>query len=239
VRVAALSDVHGNLPALEAVLADVAREAPDLIVVCGDVAEGPLPAETIDLLLGLSDVRFVRGNTDREIVEAFDGPEPAVDWCATEITDRQRDFLASFEDTVRLELDGFGPALFCHGSPRRDDEMLGLATPPELLRERLEGTDAALVVCGHTHMQFDRIADGIRVVNPGSVGMPYAERPGAYWSLLGPDVEHRRTEYDLGAAAARLRRSSWPTADAFVRENVLAVPTVDEALAAFSARGEM
>jgi putative phosphoesterase len=234
-RVAALSDVHGNLPALEAVLADVRRAEPDVIVSCGDVAEGPFPAETIELLMTLPAIRFVRGNTDREIVEAFDGPPPPGDWCATQITSGQRDFLASFEETIRLEIDGIGPVLFCHGSPRRDDEVMSVAMSVDELRGPLAGVDAALVVCGHTHIQFERPVDGLRLMNPGSVGMPYADRAGAYWALLGPDVDLRRTDYDLEAAAARVRESAWPIAEAFARENVLTVPTVEEALASFAA----
>jgi putative phosphoesterase len=234
-RVAALSDIHGNLPALKAVLDEIERAGPDVIVSCGDVAEGPFPAETIELLMTIQALRFVRGNTDREIVEAFDGPPPPADWCATQITSRHRDFLASFEETIRLDVDGIGPVLFCHGSPRRDDEMMSVAMPADELREPLADVDAALVVCGHTHMQFERPVDGLRLLNPGSVGMPYADRPGAYWALLGPEVELRRTDYDLDAAAARVRESAWPLAEAFARENVLTVPTVEEALASFAA----
>src|SRR5205823_7044542 len=89
-RVAALSDIHGNLPALEAVLAEVEREKPDLIVVCGDVASGPMPSETIELLKTLHQTRFVQGNADRGLIEEFDGkpasamPGPFADWCAAQ-----------------------------------------------------------------------------------------------------------------------------------------------------------
>jgi putative phosphoesterase len=241
-RVAVLSDVHGNLPALEAVLEDVGREAPDLVVVGGDVASGPLPVETIERLMTLRGARFVRGNADRGLVAGYDHTPlgdwagPAADWCAEQISKQHRDFLACFEDTVEVEVDPLGRVLFCHGSPRSDEEIMSVATPPERMRELLAGVDAEVVVCGHTHMQFDRRVDGGRVVNPGSVGMPYGE-PGAYWALLGPDVELRRTDYDRERAAETIRRSAWPTADEFARENVLAVPSVDEALAFFAAHG--
>ncbi len=196
-RVAALSDIHGNLPALEAVLADVTREAPDLIVVCGDVASGPLPVESLNFLRALPKARFLHGNADRGLVTAYNGsakpqwPGPAVDWCAAQLSRKHRDFLASFPDDVRLEVDGLGRVLFCHGSPRGDEEIMTAATPEQRLREMTAGSDADVIVCGHTHMQFDRKVGGVRIVNPGSVGMPYmanlgrAGRCSAQTSIFG------------------------------------------------------
>jgi putative phosphoesterase len=235
-RVAALSDIHGNLPALEAVLSEVERVGPDLIVSCGDVASGPMPAETISLLMTLPRSRFVRGNADRGLVDAFDRkpkgrmPGPFADWCATRITRGQRDFLESFESTVMVDdVDGIGRVLFCHGSPRSDEEIMTAETSLDRMREFMAGLDADLVVCGHTHMQFDRMVDRVRVINAGSVGMPYGE-PGAYWTMLGPGVRPRRTEYDREAAAARIRAAGSPEAEQFATENVLKVPTVEEAM---------
>ena len=109
-------------------------------------------------------------------------------------------------------------------------------TPDERLKEFTAGVDAALVVCGHTHMPFDRTAGGVRVINPGSVGMPFG-KPGAYWALLGLGVDMRHTDYDLEAAAARIRRSAWPDADEFARSNVLTVPSAEDAFAYFRANG--
>src|SRR6266702_7305120 len=235
-RVAAISDIHGNLPALEAVLAEVTREGPDLIVVCGDVASGPMPAETIDLLMTLDRARFVRGNADRGLIEEFDGkapsemPGPFADWCARQITRERRDFLASFESTVRIdEIDGLGRALFCHATPRNDVDVMTVETPVERVRALIAGADADVIVCGHTHMQFDRMVDRVRVVNAGSVGMPYGE-PGAYWLLLGPEVMLRRTDYNLEQAAKRIRRSGYPLAQDFADNNVLKPPTEAEAI---------
>ena len=241
-RVAALADIHGNLPAVEAVLADLARETVDLILVCGDVASGPLPVETLDLLGALPRARFVRGNADRSLVTAFDGgqlsswPGPAADWCASQLSREHRDFLASFSETIPVSVNGLGRVLFCHGSPRSDEEMMTMETPEERLRELLDGVDADVVVCGHTHMPFERLVGRVRVVNPGSVGMPYGN-PGAFWALLGPGVEFRRTDYDREAAAARIRKSSWPGAEEFARENVLSVARAEEAVAFFRAHG--
>lgn len=234
-RVAVLADIHGNLPALEAVLAEVEAAAPDLVVVCGDVASGPLPAESIELLRSLPTARLVRGNADRELVSAFDG-RLSNDWCATQISADQRDFLASFAETVSIDVDGLGRALFCHGSPRSDEEMMTSETSDERLKELTAGVDAALVVCGHTHMPFDRMVSGVRVINPGSVGMPFGE-PGAHWALLGPGVDMRHTDYDREAAAARIRRSAWPDAEEFARSNVLTAPSAEEAFAYFRAKG--
>lgn len=241
-RVAAISDIHGNLPALEAVLADIAREGVDLVVIGGDVASGPLPVESVDLLRALPNARFVSGNADRSLVDAFDGAAVssagvlAQDWCASQLSVEHRDFLASFLATVFVEVDGLGRVLFCHGSPRSDEEMMTVKTPDERLRELTAGVDSDVVVCGHTHMQFDRMVGRLRVVNPGSVGMPYGE-PGAYWALLGPGVEFRRTAYDLEAAAARMRLGGSPSADEFARDNVMSVPSVEDALAFFRAHG--
>jgi len=241
-RVAVLADIHGNLPALEAALEEVARESPDLIVVCGDVASGPLPVETLDLLMDLRDARFLHGNADRSLVAGYDGapkpalPGPAADWVAAQLSRTHRDFLASFPDNVRLEMDGLGRVLFCHGSPRSDLEIMTAATPEERLQEFIAGANADVVVCGHTHMQFDRKVGSVRVVNPGSVGMPYGEG-GAHWAMFGPDIAFRRTKFDPEAAARRIRQSSWPEAEDFARNNVLSIRSVEQAMDFFSRHG--
>jgi putative phosphoesterase len=237
-RVAALADIHGNLPALEAVLAEVRREGVDCVVVCGDVASGPLPAQSIELLRALPNARFVRGNADRELVAEYDGAASrAPAWCAAQLSGEQRDFLDRFEATVALEADGLGRLLFCHGSPRSDREIITARTPDERLLEMIGDSEADVVVCGHTHMQFDRRLGARRVVNPGSVGMPYGQT-GAHWAVLGVGIELRRTVYDLTASASRIRESAWPEADAFARENVLTVPTAEQAFAYMATQAE-
>jgi predicted phosphodiesterase len=232
-RVAALYDIHANAVALRAVLAELEREHVDLIVVGGDAVPGPLPGPTIGLLRSLGDrAVFVRGNTDRWTVEEFDaraggGPDegrverPAAAWTATIIDQQQRDFLASFQEPVVIEVDGLGATLFCHGSPRSDEEILTALTPEDRWRPMFAGVDQQLVVCGHTHAQSDRVLGGVRVVNAGSVGMPFEGRAGAFWALLGPDVELRRTEYDIRAAEAELREGGWPGVDDFLRNSLL------------------
>ena len=241
-RIAALYDIHGNLPALEAVLPEVDAAGVDRIVLGGDIAAGPMPVETLDLLLGLGDrVLALHGNADRELVQIFDGGEPgpaipdawreAVRWTARRLERRHRDHLAGLPPLLAVEADGVGDVLFCHATPRNDVEVFTAASPDERVSSMLAGTRASLVVCGHTHMQFDRRVGGARVVNAGSVGMAYGE-PGAHWLLLGPDVELRRTSYDLERAAALVRATGYPGAEAFAG-NLLRPASAEDAVAAF------
>jgi predicted phosphodiesterase len=243
-RVAVLADIHGNLPALEAVLAEVDAAGVDAIVLPGDMTVGPLQTETLDLLGSLGErAVWVRGNCERSLVQVFDRTLAADDtrreagtvWAGRQLTRAWRDRLAALPLTVRLEVDGLGPVRFCHATARDDDEIVLVDSPLEWFAEGFAGVEEPTVVCGHTHMPFDRLADGRRIVNPGSVGMPYGP-PGAaaYWALLGPGVELRRTPYDAAAAAGRMRQSGWPGTAAFVDENVLHGPPSDaEALALF------
>jgi predicted phosphodiesterase len=244
-RVAVLADIHGNLPALEAVLGEVEAARVDAIVLPGDMTVGPLQAETLDLLASLGErAMWVRGNCERNVVEVFDGTyamtgaafEADTVWCGRRLSRAWRDRLAVLPLTVRLDVDGLGPVLFCHATARDDEEIVLVDSPVEWFAEGFAGVEEATVVCGHTHMPFDRLADGRRVVNPGSVGMPYgAAGAAAYWALLGPDVCLRRTPYDAHAAAVRMRPSGWPGTGAFIEENVLHGPPSDaEALALFT-----
>ena len=226
-RAAALYDVHGNPPALDAVLAEVGDA---LIVFGGDLASGPLPAETLDRIMEL-DPLAIRGNADRELIgDAAGGLSDR--WVQAQLEDRHKDYLAGLPEQVEVEVDGVGRVLFCHGSPRSDEEMILRTTPDEWLREMLEGVEADIVVCGHTHMQFDRRVDRWRVVNAGSVGLPYGAS-GAHWLSLGPGVEHRQTMYDAEAFAQRVETLDWPKAGRFAEENIRNVPSEEEALELF------
>jgi putative phosphoesterase len=197
-RVAALYDVHGNLPALEAVLAEAADA--ELIVVGGDVVGGAFDAEAVERLRAEGDrARWLRGNAERELVEGE--PDPA-------LSGEQVEFLYGLPERVELDLPGLGHVLFCHATPQNDLDMVTPLTPDERLRRILEGVGADVVVAGHTHVRDDRSVGDVRWVNAGSVGMPYEDEPGAYWALLGPDVELRRTAYD----ATRLGGYEYPQA---------------------------
>jgi putative phosphoesterase len=220
VRIAVLNDVHGNLPALEAALADVEAAGPDLVVVGGDVAAGPFPREALELLLALDErVRFLRGNCDRE-PDAF---------ATARLTSEQLRFLAALPLTLSLDVAGLGPTILCHGSPRSDMEIVTRLTPDARLAQIGAEVGEDTIVTGHTHVQYDRRAVGKRWVNAGSVGMPYEDAPGAYWALLGPGVELRRSSYDLEAAVERIAASGFPDAEAWAQEYVYAVNGPEEA----------
>jgi predicted phosphodiesterase len=241
-RVAALYDIHGNLPALDAVLRDIGRIAVDRIVVGGDVVPGPLFAECLDRLRGLNvPVDFIHGNGESAVLGVRRGasvdslPEQAreiVGWVANELLTDDEQEMARWPLTTRLAIAGLGDVLFCHATPRNDTEIFTVRTPDDRLLPVLNGVDAAVVVCGHTHMQFDRTIGTIRVVNAGSVGMPFGER-GANWLLLGPDVDLRYTRYDFDAAADRVRDSDYPLAHEFADRNILQPPSEEEMLTAF------
>ena len=220
-RIAALYDVHGNLPALEAVLAEVVTDGPDVVVIGGDVSAGPFPVECLELLRALGDrAVWIRGNADREVAG----------WPAEQLSDEQRDFLTGLPENVVLDVDELGPVLFCHGSPRADDETITERSPDARLEAALAGVEQRTVVHGHTHVAYDRRFGLYRLICPGSVGMPYADEPGAYWGKFGPGFEQRRTPYDLEAAAERIRASAWPQAPEIAAANVLTVPPAAEAI---------
>lgn len=230
-RVAALYDVHANLPALEAVLADVERAPVDVVLVGGDVVWGPMPQETLQRLSELGDrARFVRGNADREVA-ARHADSVGLDewiaqvtaWCADQLSEKQLADLSRLPTTETIDLECLGPTLFCHGSPRDDAEPITSATSERKVAEILAGVQERLVVCGHTHARFDRVARGTRIVNPGSVGLPFGD-PTAYWALLGPDVDLRRSAYDVDEAAVRIRASGVPHADWFIDQIVSPPP---------------
>lgn len=244
-RIATLYDIHGNLPALEAVLVELEEVQPDLIVIGGDVVPGPLPRQTLARLRQLGErARFIRGNGERDVIGAFDDlpfdpilgeqVRKNINWTAGQLEQSDRDFLGQWPERLTLSVDGLGNVLFCHATPRNDMDIFTPRSPQERVETFFSGVEAQVVVCGHTHIQFEMQTGGVRILNGGSVGMPYAERPGAYWMLLDPQrVEFRRTEYDLEKAAQRVRESGYPQADEFADENLLKVPSAEEAMEYF------
>lgn len=200
-----LYDVHGNLPALEAVLEDAAAEGADRYVLGGDYALfGAWPRETVERLREL-DADWIRGNGERWTADSSDAPEPvhgAIERCRELLGERMVDELAALPETLR-----HGDALYCHGSPRSDVRSF-LPEPANDEAELLEGAEAGKLVFGHTHLQFRRTAaDGTDLMNPGSVGMPFdGDHRAAYALVRGPgEVEMRRVEYDFAASAAAIR----------------------------------
>jgi len=241
--VAAIYDIHGNLPALEAVLEDIRRAEVDYVVVGGDVFPGPMPRETLASLLNFDiSMQFIQGNGDRIVLAQMRGAESVevpeqfretIRWNARQLHSDYEQLLAGWSQTLRVEIDGLGEVLFCHATPRNDTEIFTRLTAEDRLIPIFEESDASLVICGHTHMQFDRMIGKVRVVNAGSVGMPFGE-PGAYWLLLGPDVQLRHTAYDLTKAAERIQDTSYPQAQDFAARNVLQPPSEKEMLELFT-----
>jgi predicted phosphodiesterase len=250
VRVAVLNDVHANLPALEAVLAEVRAARADLIVFGGDVIPGPMVRETLSRVLHLDiPTQFVYGNGELAVLAQIEAPDPSAvtywgttggaplpepykevaRWTARQVQPDYTSVLASWPKTISLEIPGLGNVLFCHATPHSETDAFTRLTPEDVLLPVFEGLGASLVVCGHTHMQFDRVIGATRVVNSGSVGMPFG-RTGADWLLLGPGVELRNTSYDLAAAAERIRATDYPQADSTA--NSLAQPPSEEQILA-------
>lgn len=244
--VAVLSDIHGVLPVLDAVLAEPDVHTADRVVVCGDHAAGPQPVQVLDRLKGLDNVVLVRGNADRELVALGRGEPSTVGeaydidlWAAGQLSPAHLDLLAGLPHPVVLDVAGFGPVVFCHGTPRDDDEVVLVDTRLQRWAEGFADlpAEARTVVCGHTHMPFVRLVDRRLVVNPGSIGMPYG-RPGGHWALLaGGDVFLRRVDIDVDAAVAQVvAQSTYPDRRTWAEDYLRATSSDAEALTAFGPR---
>jgi predicted phosphodiesterase len=239
-KVAGLYDIHGNLPALDAVLDDVRRAGVDRIVVGGDVVPGPMPRETLRRLLDVNlPVQFVHGNGDLAVLAQMAATDPgavtywgtvsgqpltdelgeSLRWTARQLPPEYQAMIAGWPRTLRAEIPGLGPVLFCHATPRSETEVFGRFTAEDRLLPLFEDLGVSLVVCGHTHMQFDRMVGRTRVVNAGSVGLPSGD-PGAFWVLLGPHVQLQCTSYDRAKAAEALRNTGYPRAHLIAQQVV-------------------
>jgi|KBSMisStandDraft_5_1062788.scaffolds.fasta_scaffold320188_2 putative phosphoesterase len=250
-RLAALYDIHGNLPALEAVLTEIERAGVDRVVVGGDVLPGPMAPETLERLQSLTvPTEFLRGNGDRETLQERPDrpsrvPEPArqqLRWCRRQLSGAQALTIEAWPLTLRYDVPRVGSVLFCHATPRNDEEVFTHLVPEPLLQPIFDGV-ADLVVCGHTHVQFDMMVGRTRVVNAGSVGMPFGTT-GAHWLLIDSGrsgdlpareaVELRRTTYDLDAAAAAVRRTAFPEAEQFASVYILNPPDMLETFTTYA-----
>src|SRR4051812_48923822 len=229
-RIAALYDIHGNLPALDAVLADVAREDVDLLVIGGDVYPGPMAHECVDRVLSCGiPYRAIAGNGERAVLEAIQGKRDealpgevhaVVDWSASTLTPAHAQLLREWPPSLRMDVPGVGRVLFVHATPANDTDIFTERTPEAVLRRIFDGVDADVVFCGHTHIQFTRDVGPCRIVNAGSVGMPF-DAAGAYWVLLDHTASLRVTAYAANRAAELLRQSDYPSLQTFIDRYVL------------------
>lgn len=225
-RIAALYDIHGNLPALEAVIADARLAGADHLLIGGDIFPGPMAHETLGYLRALDiPVQYIRGNGDRNLVEVAEGREspglppalvPLFEWQLTQLDRSSLHVVAQWPSLAALSVGALGEVLFCHGTPRDDNEMFNVSTPAARIEPAFAGVSRRLVICGHTHRQFDRMVGEVRVVNAGSVGMPFGGTE-AEWLLLGDAVELRRTAYDRVDAARRIMTTDYPRKDEFIQ----------------------
>lgn len=245
-HIAVISDVHGVLPALDAVLAEPDVRSADLLVVTGDLAAGPQPVEVLDRLTSLGDrVVLVRGNADRDLVSLARGedvPEglpPIEAWAAAQLGPGHVRLLAELPHPLVAPLAGFGDVLFCHGSPRDDNEVVLVDTRLSQWERVLADVPASvrMVVCGHTHMPFARLVDRRWVINSGSLGMRYgsAELP---WALLSRHgVRIGLTAVDADALADELvASSSYPDAAEWAETYLRHPPSDAEAVRVFGPR---
>lgn len=241
-RIAAIYDIHANLCALEAVLSEIRQADVDQIVVGGDVVPGPFPRETLEYLVQLDiPTQFIHGNGDREVLAQMSGIETEwyrtapdqwrepVRWTAQQLSTEHRRLLAGWPPACHIKIAGLGEVLFCHATPRSDTEIFTRLTSEHRLLPIFDVLGAHVVICGHTHMQFDRMVGRTRIVNAGSVGMPFAE-PGADWLLMGTDIELRHTAYNLAVAAEHIRKTTYPQAETFAERSVLKPPSEEETL---------
>lgn len=252
-RVAVLNDIHANLPALDAVLAEVRAAGVEAVVFGGDVLPGPMPIETLDRLRDLDvPVHAVYGNGELALLAQLDAPDPDavtywgttggaalpdkykewIRWNARRLRPDDIEWLRTWPLTRRLEIAGVGAVLFCHGTPTSETDAFTSTTPEDVLRPLFDTLGVSCVVCGHTHMQFDRMIGATRVVNAGSIGCPFG-RTGADWLLIDRDVQLKHTEYDLSAASEQMRATAFPGAEEFVN-TVLNPPSEEAMTQAFS-----
>ncbi|MEQ8364016.1 MAG: metallophosphoesterase family protein [Cyclobacteriaceae bacterium] len=238
-KIAAIYDIHGNLPALEAVIEDINQSQVDQIIAGGDVVLGPMSCECLELLLELNTpVQFIKGNCEVAVLDELSGgfkgklPENVLEdirWTAQQILPEHREQMKSWPMTINLEIEGLGNVLFCHATPENENDNFTKLTPEKKLLPLFSNIKEDIVVCGHTHMQFDRTIGKTRVLNAGSVGMPFG-KPGAYWLQLDSEVKFRHLEYDINKAVERIKNTDYPHALQFAESNVKNPPSEETML---------
>jgi predicted phosphodiesterase len=226
---AALADIHGNVQALDAVLGDPRFATADRIVVLGDVVAGTFPVQTFDRLDALGGALILRGNADRIVLDE-EGEESR--WVRQRLGPDRVAAVRTWPTSFAIDVEGLGIVRCCDATPSDNEEILTRITPEADIATALEETAESVVIAGHTHIQFDRHAGSWRFVNVGSVGRPYEGRPGAYWALLGPDIELLRTGYDVQGAAKAVLGSGQPSAER-VAQTLLRPPRAEDATAEY------
>lgn len=238
-RIAAIYDIHANPIALKTVLAEIENYNVDLIIVGGDVVSGPLPKETLRLIQEVpKPIKYILGNAESEVLRYLQGEKigglsqranDEAKWVATQLTAEDVGLIKGWAKDVTIKSNTLGTLFFCHGTPRSDVEIFTKITPDKTLEQIFETVNASVVVCGHTHIPFDRVLKNIRIVNAGSVGMPFVNT-GADWLLIDRDIHFKHTDYDLEEAAKQILNSNYPYAESFVSNNVLTTPSESDAL---------
>jgi len=231
-RIAAIYDIHGNFPALQAVVAEISKASIDLILVGGDVIAGPMPVETLQLLEKTSKkipMQFIHGNAESELIRFVNGKdingltknsEAITHWLAKELNSEQIEFISTWAKIRQLKLDNGKEILFCHATPDNDIDIFTQLSLESELIPVFKNLKASIVICGHTHMQFDREIANIRVINAGSVGMPFGHT-GADWLIIDNEISFMHSDYNLEKAAISIRKTNYPQADQFANNNVL------------------
>ncbi|CAG9297858.1 metallophosphoesterase family protein [Celerinatantimonas diazotrophica] len=242
--IAALYDIHANLTALKAVLEEIKKYPVKLIVIGGDVIAGPQPLETLELLKHLTTpTHFIRGNAESELLRYCNGEhanglsakaDEVTKWVAKQLKPDHLQFISRWLPYVELNDATWGDILFCHASKRSDIEIVTRLTSAEKLNTIFQDVHIPTIVCGHTHMQFDKTVAAKRIINAGSVGMPFA-KPGAQWLLLSEQVNLMHTDYNIHQAAAHIQQTTYPQREAFIKENILTTPSEEQALEVLSA----
>lgn len=238
-RVALISDIHGNLVALDTVLADIHQQNVDQIVCLGDVATlGPKPREVLQRINDLNCL-CVLGNHDHYLLDPsilrdyMDAPwfATSVAWCAEQLQEEDFQFLRTFRPLVEVPLDNSQHLLCFHGSPRSNTDIILAMTPPTNVDELLAGHRAPVMAGGHTHLQMMRQHKGIMLINAGSVGMPFEQAlfihaprylPWAEYAIVTVrrgviDIDLRRLPVDLEAVRDTARRNSFPDAQEWIK----------------------
>lgn len=238
-KIAAIYDIHANPIALKAVLIDIEKINVDLIIVGGDVVSGPMAKETLTLLQNVTTpIKYILGNAESEVLRHLNGDEinglseranEEARWVSKQLSSEHKKLIGSWTKTKKVELNELGNILFCHGTPRSDIEIFTKITPKQKLIPIFENVDASIVICGHTHIQFDLKIGNLRVINAGSVGMAFG-KTGADWLLIDSTINFKHTEYNLEEAANHIRKSNYPYAESFVSNNVLKTPSEADAL---------